>query len=351
MTTFGKQYSKNSVLEPSSLKCLQRLPNGTDRSKTPDKSRWFTTHSHTAHHRGPKRRSRGKRWSREQSRRTKAVNKKTKVNKQRTVKRRLIRKRKPRSNTKHRECDVLSDSNVQSSPSSESTPLNLQEDQDHNTKYEPDSELPRLYRAGWLTVRQTYEPSQNSESTYMGLITNSYRNFMDQRSKDSKRIKPKDRFYTRKAICLQPIIQNHHHHHTNKESNNQDSERFEQPDRESNHHQPGRPAAWFLFTKNNLEKEDWYHILLASSKLNGPDSKATFQKDASLFDSEDMAKLLEGIDQQTRSDPNAMDERNARQTLPIQLSNSRLGELDYRSDHEKTRQSSNTYLSLGYQSS
>ncbi|KAA1139090.1 hypothetical protein PGTUg99_035787 [Puccinia graminis f. sp. tritici] len=248
--------------------------------------------------------------------------------------------------------------NVQSSPSSESTPLNLQEDQDHNTKYEPDSELPRLYRAGWLTVRQTYEPSQNSESTYMGLITNSYRNFMDQRSKDSKRIKPKDRFYTvlkqnvlflyqdedqvdctaaiqvslyhvdlyptgcpdgelfvkRKAICLQPIIQNHHHHHTNKESNNQDSERFEQPDRESNHHQPGRPAAWFLFTKNNLEKEDWYHILLASSKLNGPDSKATFQKDASLFDSEDMAKLLEGIDQQP--DP-----------IPMRWMNAMLGRL------------------------
>ncbi|OAV89269.1 hypothetical protein PTTG_08918 [Puccinia triticina 1-1 BBBD Race 1] len=234
---------------------------------------------------------------------------------------------------------------VQSSSSSESAPLNPQEDQDQSTKYEPDSELPRLYRAGWLTVRQTYEPSQNSENTYMGLLTNSYRNFMDQRSKDAKRIKPKDRFYgvlkqnvlflyqdedqvdctaaiqvslynvdlyptgcpdgelfvKKKAICLQPIIQPHH-----------DSVRSEQPDH--HHHQPGRPAAWFLFTKNNLEKEDWYHILLASSKLNGPDSKSTFQKDASLFDSQDMAKLLEGIDQQP--DP-----------IPMRWMNAMLGRL------------------------
>ncbi|POW10821.1 hypothetical protein PSTT_05733, partial [Puccinia striiformis] len=209
--------------------------------------------------------------------------------------------------------------------SEESASLLSNDSKEDQTKNGNEVELPRLYRAGWLTVRQSYQPSQNSESTYMGLITNSYRNFMDQRSKDSKKTKPKDRFYTvlkqnvlflyqdedqidctaaiqvslydvdlypagspdgelfvkKKAICLKPMIQNQSCDPIN-----------------TNTHQPGRPAAWFIFTKNNLEKEDWYHILLASSKLTGPDSKATFQKDASLFDSHDMAKLVEGIDQQ-----------------------------------------------------
>jgi len=247
------------------------------------------------------------------------------------------------------------------STDSASTPLiRNSSNKEDQIKLENDSELPKLYRAGWLTVRQTYQPSQNSESTYMGLITNSYRNFMDQRSKDAKRTRPKDRFYTvlkqnvlflyqdedqvdctaaiqvslyhvdlhpsgspdgelfvkRKAICLNPIIQS-----TNSTSpipNNsklpQPSEKSQQQTDQQSNHQPGRPAPWFLFTKNNLEKEDWYHILLASSKLTGPDSKATFQLDASLFDSQDMAKLVEGIDQQP--DP-----------IPMRWMNAMLGRL------------------------
>ncbi|PLW20129.1 hypothetical protein PCANC_16629 [Puccinia coronata f. sp. avenae] len=241
------------------------------------------------------------------------------------------------------------------------TPISPNHSQQDQAKNEADAELPKLYRAGWLTVRQTYQPSQNSESSYMGLITNSYRNFMDQRSKDSKRARPKDQFYTvlkqnvlflyqdenqidcaaaiqvslyhvdlypsgspdgelfvkRKAICLKPIIQNsstpspiisHHSKHS------QPSEKLENSSDHQFNHQPGRPAAWFIFTKNNLEKEDWYHILLASSKLNGSSSKTTFQKDASLFHSEDMAKLVDGIDQQP--DP-----------IPMRWMNAMLGRL------------------------
>ncbi|KAI9611064.1 hypothetical protein H4Q26_008911 [Puccinia striiformis f. sp. tritici PST-130] len=220
--------------------------------------------------------------------------------------------------------------------SEESASLLSNDSKEDQTKNGNEVELPRLYRAGWLTVRQSYQPSQNSESTYMGLITNSYRNFMDQRSKDSKKTKPKDRFYTvlkqnvlflyqdedqidctaaiqvslydvdlypagspdgelfvkKKAICLKPMIQNQSCDPINSQPSGGN------PSDQQTTHQPGRPAAWFIFTKNNLEKEDWYHILLASSKLTGPDSKATFQKDASLFDSHDMAKLVEGIDQQ-----------------------------------------------------
>lgn len=231
--------------------------------------------------------------------------------------------------------------------------------EDHQAKHDIETELPKLYRFGWLTVRKTYESSQSSESGYMGLLTNSYRNFMDQRSKDSKRTRPKDRFYSvlkqnvlflyqdedqidcaaaiqvslydvdlypsgcpdgelfvkRKAIILNPIIQATPHQSPQDPSLPlKPSDPSENPPVDHQSNQPGRPSAWFIFTRNNLEKEDWYHTLLAASKLTGPNSRAVFRKDASVFDSQDMAKLVEGIDQQP--DP-----------IPMRWMNAMLGRL------------------------
>ncbi|KAG0141145.1 hypothetical protein CROQUDRAFT_718316 [Cronartium quercuum f. sp. fusiforme G11] len=200
--------------------------------------------------------------------------------------------------------------------------------------------LPKLYRAGWLNVRQTYESTQTGDGTYMGMLTNSYRSFMDQRSKDPKRSRPKDQFYVvlnqnvlflyededqvdcaaaievtlydillypdagpdgelyvkRRAICLKPQGQSVLDEPVNKSlnENSLNNDNQTKPERQI----AGRPLPWFIFTKDNSDKEDWYHMLVASSKLSSTNPKTTFAKDSSLFDSNDMAKLVEGIDQQ-----------------------------------------------------
>ncbi|EGG05824.1 uncharacterized protein MELLADRAFT_116739 [Melampsora larici-populina 98AG31] len=215
-----------------------------------------------------------------------------------------------------------------------------QESEKLNTKESVEQGLPKLYRAGWLTVRQTYDPVQAGDGTYMGMLTNSYRSFMDQRSKDPKRSRPKDQFYTvlkqnvlflyededqldcaaaievtlyntllypdagpdgelyvkRRAICLRPQSQS-----LSNESTTKDTKCPESPTETEVLHErqiAGRPLPWFIFTKDNYEKEDWYHMLVASSKLSKPNAKSTFAKDTSLFDPEDMAKLVDSIDQQ-----------------------------------------------------
>ncbi|KAH9825353.1 putative integral membrane protein conserved region-domain-containing protein [Melampsora americana] len=215
-----------------------------------------------------------------------------------------------------------------------------QEAEKSNTKEFGEQGLPKLYRAGWLTVRQTYEPVQAGDGTYMGMLTNSYRSFMDQRSKDPKRSRPKDQFYTvlkqnvlflyededqldcaaaievtlydtllypdagpdgelyvkRRAICLRPQSQS-----LSNESTNKDNKCPESPPETGVLHErqiAGRPLPWFIFTKDNYEKEDWYHMLVASSKLSGINAKSTFARDTSLFDPKDMAKLVDSIDRQ-----------------------------------------------------
>lgn len=61
---------------------------------------------------------------------------------------------------------------------------------------EDDAEVVKLYRAGWLTVRRTYEPLLGpGDGTYVGALVSGYRSFMDNRSRDPRRIKPKDKFY------------------------------------------------------------------------------------------------------------------------------------------------------------
>ncbi|MBW0495322.1 hypothetical protein O181_035037 [Austropuccinia psidii MF-1] len=253
----------------------------------------------------------------------------------------------------------------QSQNQSDESDQNDQNDQDPSNSKIPispsqtsssQSDLPKLFRSGWLTIRQSYEPSQNVEnSTYMALITNSYKSFLVQRSKDnSKRPRQKDHFFVvlkhnvlflyededqsnctatiqinaydiilhpqtdidgelfikRRSICLRPSIhpylnQNSNHH--NNINLNQLKPNLTSPSNDqlnpsnqikSNHQSLPKTLPWFIFTKTNIEKEDWYHALIAASKLSSPNPKITWLNDASLFDPQDMAKLVDGIDQQ-----------------------------------------------------
>ncbi|GAA5994553.1 Nvj2p [Rhodotorula paludigena] len=208
-----------------------------------------------------------------------------------------------------------------------------------------DAEPVSVYRAGWLTVRRTYEPLKDAgDGTYAGMI----RTFMDNRSRDPRRTKPKDRFFAvlkqsvlflyegedqaecwaaieisahdvviypeeyidgelfvkRTAIELKPRS-------SRIAASDDDNERPpESPalgqaksedllyDTET-----GKPLPWFIFAKVNSDKEDWYHSLILSSRLGSPTSAADIAKDRALFEPEDMARLIESIDQQPDSIP------------------------------------------------
>ncbi|GJN89508.1 hypothetical protein Rhopal_002495-T1 [Rhodotorula paludigena] len=208
-----------------------------------------------------------------------------------------------------------------------------------------DAEPVSVYRAGWLTVRRTYEPLKDAgDGTYAGMI----RTFMDNRSRDPRRTKPKDRFFAvlkqsvlflyegedqaecwaaievsahdvviypeeyidgelfvkRTAIELKPRSTR------DAASDDGDERPPESPalgqaksDDLLYDTETGKPLPWFIFAKVNSDKEDWYHSLILSSRLGSPTSAADIAKDRALFDPEDMARLVESIDQQPDSIP------------------------------------------------
>lgn len=224
------------------------------------------------------------------------------------------------------------------------------------TDSEDDVEPVKIYRAGWLTVRRTYEPLEGSnEGTYVSMMVSGYRSFMDNRSRDPRRSKPKDHFFAvlkqnvlflydgedqvecwaavevtlhevmiypeglidgelfvkRNTICLRPKTDGSS---TAKDSEVQEKkEGREKDDLISKEHyaseekthdmEPGRPLPWFIFTKVNSDKEDWYFSLVQASKLSSATTATTFAKDRALFDPDDMARLIQGIDEQPESIP------------------------------------------------
>jgi hypothetical protein len=160
---------------------------------------------------------------------------------------------------------------------------------DLSVKSVDDAEPLTVYRAGWLTVRRTYEPVVDpNSSTYAGLLTS----FLDNRSKDPRRSKPKDRFFgvlkqnilflyegEDQAECWAAIEVSAHQvvifpegnvdgelwvkrtaielkpkkvekdptsptGHVNSEDSTYDAE-------------TGKPLPWFFFVKVNSDKEDW----------------------------------------------------------------------------------------------
>lgn len=202
---------------------------------------------------------------------------------------------------------------------------------------EEEAEIVTLFRAGWLTVRRTYEPLVGPNEGYVGMMVSGYRSFMDNRSRDPRHSRPKDKFFAvlkqnvlflyeneeqvdcwaavevtshevllypedgpdgelfvkRNAMCLRP-----------KALSVEALVKYTPASQETSHDlEPGRPLPWFLFAKVNSDKEDWFHSLIQASKLGSPTAAATLAKDRSLFDSDDMARLVEGIDQQPDSIP------------------------------------------------
>ncbi|BGP31422.1 hypothetical protein JCM10296v2_003186 [Rhodotorula toruloides] len=207
---------------------------------------------------------------------------------------------------------------------------------------EDEVEPVNVYRAGWLTVRRTYEPLKvGNDGTYVGMLASGYRSFMDNRSRDPRRSKPKDRFFTvlkqnilflyegedqnecwaaievsahdivifpegnidgelyvkRTAIQLKP-------RRTEEEGEDATSLTGHAQSEETAYDlETGKPLPWYIFAKVNSDKEDWYHSLQLASRLGNPPATGSIARDRALFDSEDMARLVEAIDAQPDSIP------------------------------------------------
>ncbi|KAM0746544.1 hypothetical protein T439DRAFT_383965 [Meredithblackwellia eburnea MCA 4105] len=196
---------------------------------------------------------------------------------------------------------------------------------------EDEAEVTKVYRAGWLTVRRTYEPLVGpNDGTYVGAFMSGARSLIDSKARQ-RTAKPKDRFYAilkqntlylhesedqldnvtainvsdhkviiypencidgelfvkRNAICLRPL------------SVAGDSALASHAATPETTHDftVDNDLPWFFFAKVNADKEDWYFSLVEASKLESENATQTFAKDRSMFEPEDMARLVDGIDQ------------------------------------------------------
>lgn len=205
----------------------------------------------------------------------------------------------------------------------------------------------RVYRSGWITVRRTFEPvaDAGNDAGYMTMMASSYRSFVDSRSKDPRKSRPRDKYYAvlkdtvlflyedeqendcyaaiklplhevviypehliegelfmkKNAICLRPILKAGEDVSeevpslilrptpTQAIASSTATATASEPSSDLSH-QP-----WFIFPSINHDKEDWYHSLVTGSKLPLASEQA---KDASLFDPNDMGSLVEAIDDQ-----------------------------------------------------
>lgn len=193
------------------------------------------------------------------------------------------------------------------SPSSTKPDLTTQTSETKSKEVnEEDQEPVTVYRAGWITARRSYEPqlNTNSDGTYVGMLTSGYRSFMDNRSKDPRRSKPKDRFFAvlkqnilflyeseeqqecwaaievsshdvviypegnvdgefwvkRTAIELKPKARTEEDGKEKKEGegDGDGTEKVEgQAEGLSYDPETGKPLPWFIFAKVNSDKEDW----------------------------------------------------------------------------------------------
>ncbi|BGP15380.1 hypothetical protein JCM10213_001428 [Rhodosporidiobolus nylandii] len=204
---------------------------------------------------------------------------------------------------------------------------------------EDEHEPVSVYRAGWLTVRRTYEPTPAAQNDgYVGMLASGYRSFLDNRSKDPRRTKPKDRFF---AVLKQNVlflyegedqaecwaaIEVSAHEVVIYPEDYVDGELFVKrtaiklKPKKSDEEDPSSPTGqaegemaydketgkqlpFYLFAKVNSDKEDWYHSLVLASRLNSPSTASTLAADRALFSPEDMARLVESIDASPDSIP------------------------------------------------
>lgn len=173
-----------------------------------------------------------------------------------------------------------------------------------------------LYRAGWITVRRTYEAVE--DATYVSLVVNGYKAFMESRSRDLRKIKPKDEFFgvlkqnilflyeNEEQIDCLAAIELTLHIVSIYPSHCAEGELFVKRnaiclsprDIDDSLNNINTSIPWFLFTKVNIDLEDWYLDLVQASQYSASSDSA---KRKLLFDPDDMARLVEGIDQQPDS--------------------------------------------------
>lgn len=191
-----------------------------------------------------------------------------------------------------------------------------------------DAQPQTVYRAGWLTVRRTYEPMKEGtgDGSYAGMLASSYRSFMDQRSRDPRRSKPKDRFFAvlkQKTLFLYEgedqaecwaAIDVAAHDVVIFPEGNVDGELYVKrtaielkPRRASDSDDvgakdetaspvvgeprsddaaydalTGKPLPWFIFAKVNSDKEDWCAVLLSLYAAPSARSAASLRRYHSL---------------------------------------------------------------------
>lgn len=221
------------------------------------------------------------------------------------------------------------------------------------------NDAPRV-RKGWLTVRRTFE-EQPTDSSYVDMV----RGFLDSRSKDARRSRPKDMWYVvlkgkvlylyedesmteceaaielsghnvviypeglldgelfsrRNAICLKPKVPSASKEMPSvtkemKLSGEDVEEKLEEASGNSKSQQRQREqileaekrreeareqaldlsTPWFIFVKNVVDMEDWYHALVHAS--DNPANSGTLSPLVPVFQPEDMSHLVATLDEQ-----------------------------------------------------
>ena len=210
----------------------------------------------------------------------------------------------------------------------------------------PDAREPPKVRKAWLTVRRTFE-EPTSDGSYVTLM----RSFLDSRSKDPKRSRPKDMWYValkgkvlylyedegmteveaaielgghevaiypeglldgelfakRNAICVKPkpVADGRKAPKRSKRdsfaSGSSDDGGGKSPSEKSEKVEEKREgvtqsAPWFIFVSNIVEMEDWYLSLIHAS--DNPPNQPPLSPISPVFDPNDMAHLVETLDEQ-----------------------------------------------------
>lgn len=245
--------------------------------------------------------------------------------------------------------DSINDSKNQLEPDSEKKNAHDDAEGSSPVPLSDGNDIPRT-RKGWLTMRRTFE-----ESTFDGSYVTLVRSFLDARSKDPKRSRPKDMWYVvlkgkvlylyedegmteceavlelgghdvliypegllegelfakRNAICLRPkdsggngmpSVTKEMRLEPEVDIDSQSGKEKEKALEEEKARQATRDAAlnqtlpWFIFVRTIVEMEDWYLSLVHAS--DNPANSPTLAPLHMVFQASDMEHLVTTLDEQ-----------------------------------------------------